>query len=100
LDIWAAFLSADIKLEILHLFHTNPKLTSSSEEIAKQIGRTKDEIQPELNSLLTLGLVKKTGEPELFCLDEDKDRDIQAQIYRYLLKGTEWTTSNYCERFC
>jgi len=100
LEIWAEFLSSDIKLEILQLFHTHPKLTSSSEEIAKQIRRTKEEIQSELHVLVTMGVIRKNGEPGLFCLGEDTDRDVQTQICRYLLRGTDWTTSNYCERFC
>jgi hypothetical protein len=100
LDIWAALLSSDIKLEILQLLHTHPKLTSGSEEIAKQIGRTKEEIQPELNSLLAIGVVKKADNYGSFCLDEDKDREIQDQIFRYLLKGDTWTTRSYCETFC
>ncbi len=85
--MWAKLLSSDIKLELLQLFHTNPKLTYSVEEIVKQIGRTKDEIEPELNDLLVIGVVKKTGTLESFCLDEQKDREIQAEISRYLLKG-------------
>lgn len=100
LDNWALFLSSEIKLEILQLFHTHPKLTSSSEEIAMQIGRQKDEIQPELTSLLTIGVIKKADNLGSFCLDEDKDREIQDQIYRYLLRGEPWTTRNCCETFC
>lgn len=98
--VWAMLLSSDIKLELLRLFHTNPKLASSSEEIAKQIGRTKDEIQPELDDLLTIGVIKKISNLGTFSLDEDKDREIQAQISRYLLKGGNWTIRSYCETFC
>jgi hypothetical protein len=89
-----------IKLELLRLFRTNLKLTSTSEEIVKQIGRTEDEIQPELNDLLAIGVIKKIGNQGSFCLDEDKDREIQAQISRYLLKGGNWTIRSYCETFC
>ena len=35
--MWAMFLSSDIKLELLRLFRTNPKLASTSDEIANQI---------------------------------------------------------------
>ena len=87
--VWAVLLSSDIKLEVLRLFHTNPKLASSSEEIAKQTGRTKDEIQPELNDLLAIGVIKTIGKLGAFCLDEERDREIQDQISRYLQeKGT------------
>lgn len=85
--MWAKLLSSDIKLELLQLFHTNPKLTYSIEEIAKQIGRTIGELESELNDLLVIGVVKKTGTLESFCLDEQKDREIQAEISRYLLRG-------------
>jgi len=100
LDIWAALLSSDVKLEILQLFHTCPKLTSRCEEIAKQIGRTNAETQSELNDLLAVGVIKKTDKHGSFCLDEDKDREIQDQIFRYLLRGGTWTARSYCERFC
>jgi predicted transcriptional regulator len=86
-NVLARLLSSDIKLELLQLFHTNPKLTYSVEEIVKQIGRTKDETEPELNDLLVIGVVKKTGTLESYCLDEQKDREIQDEISRYLLKG-------------
>ncbi len=85
--MWAKLLSSDIKLELLRLFHTNPKLAHSLEEIAKQIGRTRGELEPELNDLLVIGVVKKTGTLESYCLDEEKDREIQAEISRYLLRG-------------
>jgi DNA-binding IclR family transcriptional regulator len=93
-------LSSDIKLELLRLFRTNPKFTFSSAEIAKQIGRTKDEIQPELNGLVAIGVLKRTGGLESFCLDEEKDREIRAEISRYLLRGENWTTRSYCETIC
>jgi hypothetical protein len=35
MKIWTRLLSSDIKLELLQLFHSNPKLTYSVEEIAK-----------------------------------------------------------------
>lgn len=97
-NAWIALLSSDIKLELLRLFRNNPKLTFGSEEIAKQIGRTSDEIQHALTDLLVIGVIKKIGNRQLFCLDAD--RDFQAQLFRYLLKGVNWTPRNYCERFC
>jgi len=98
-NFWAVFLSSAIKLELLRLFRTNPKLTSSIGEIAKQVGRPINEIQPELNDLFAIGVIKKIDNLS-FCLDEDKDREIQAQISRYLLKGTNWTIRNCCETLC
>jgi predicted transcriptional regulator len=85
--VWARLLSSDIKLELLQLFHSNPKLTYSLEEIAKQIDRTKDELEPELNDLLAVGVIKKIGNLGSISLDEEKDREIQAQISRHLLRG-------------
>jgi predicted transcriptional regulator len=83
----ARLLSSDIKLELLQLFHSNPKLTYSVEDIAKQIGRTIDELEPELNDLLELGVIKKIGNLGPICLDEEKDREIQAQISRHLTES-------------
>jgi molybdate transport system regulatory protein len=98
--VWAKFLSSEIKLELLGLFHTNPRLTTTSEEIAKQISRTRDEIQPDLNDLLEIGVIKKIDNLGSLCLDEDKDGEVQAQIIRYLLKGCDWAPRSYCETFC
>jgi len=100
LNAWSAFLSSDIKLELLRLFRNNPKLTFDSDEIAKQMGRNDIEIQHGLTDLLVIGVIKKIGSQQLFCLDENKDRNFQAQLSRYLLKGVTWTPRNYCERFC
>ena len=99
-NVWIALLSSDIDLELLRLFHTNPKLTCSGEEIAKQIGRTKDEIQPGLNDLVGIGVLRMTDGLGSFCLDEDKDGEIQDQISRYLLRGVNWTSRCYCETIC
>jgi hypothetical protein len=34
-----------------------------------------------------IGVVKKTDTLESYCLDEQKDGEIQAEISRYLLRG-------------
>jgi len=100
LNMLSAFLSSDIKCGLLRLFRNNPKLTFSSEEIANQMGRIGDEIQPELTDLLDIGVIRKIGNQGCFRLDENKDRDFQTQISRYLLRGVNWKPRNYCERFC
>jgi len=100
LNVWSAFLSSDIKLELLRVFRNNPELTFDSDEIAKQMGRNDVEIQDGLTDLLVIGVIKKIGNDQSFCLDENKDRDFQARLFRYLLKGVSWTPRNYCERFC
>lgn len=100
LNMWSALFSSDIKLELLRLFRNNPKLSFDSDEIAKQMGRNDFEIQDALTDLLVVGVIKKIGNQQLFCLDENKDRDLQAQLSRYLLKGVTWTPRNCCERFC
>ena len=100
LNVWSAFLSSDIKVELLRLFRNNPKLRFDGDEIAKQMGRNDVEIQDALTDLLVIGVIKKIGNRQLFYLDENKDRDFQAQLSRYLLNGVAWTPRNYCERFC
>jgi len=100
LNVCSAFLSSDIKLELLRLFRNKATLRFDSDEIAKQIGRNDFEIQSALTDLLAVGVIKKIGNQQLFCLDENKDRDLQAQLSRHLLKGVTWTPRNYCERFC
>lgn len=71
-NVRIAVLSSDVNLEPLRPFHTTPKLAYSSKEIVKLIGRTKDEIQAGLDHIVTIGVIKRTGELESFCLDEDK----------------------------
>ena len=100
LNMLSAFLSSDIKCGLLRLFRNNPKLTFNSQELAKQMGRIGDEIQPELTHLVEIGVIKKIGNQECFRLDENKDRDFQTQIFRYLLRGVNWAPRSYCERFC
>lgn len=97
-NVCITVLSSDIKLELLRLFHTNPKLTCSSEQMTKQIGRTKDELQHELNDLVAIGVLKRIGGLESFCLDEDKDGEIQAEIFRYLLRGEDYSKLRYAKR--
>ena len=98
--MWSAFLSSDIKLELLRLFRNNRKLIFDRNEIAKQMGRNYVEFQDALTDLLVIGLVKKIGNQQLFRLDENNDREFQAQLSRYLLNGVAWTPRNCCERFC
>lgn len=100
LNMWSAFLSSEINLELLQLFRNNPKLAFDSDELAKQMGRNDVEIQDGLTDLLVIGVIKKIGNQQLFCLDENKDRDFQTKLSRYLLKGVTWTPRNYCDRFC
>jgi len=100
LNVWSAFLSSGIKLELVRLFRNNPKVTFDRAEIGKQIPGNDVEIQGGLTDLLAIGVIKKIGNRQLFCLDENNDRDFQAQLSRYLLKGITWTPRNYCERFC
>ena len=95
-----AGLSSDITLALLRLFRNNPKLTFDSDEIVKRMGRNYLELQDGLTDLLVIGVIKKIGDQQLFSLDENKDRDFQAQLSRYLLNGVTWTSRNYCERFC
>ena len=100
LNVCSAFLSSDIKLELLRLFRNNPTRAFDTDEIAKQVGKKGVEIQEGLTDLLVIGVIKKIGNQKLFCLDENKDGDLQAQLSRRLLKGVTWTPRNFCERFC
>ena len=97
---WSALLSSDIKLELLHLFRTNPKLTFGIEEIAKLIGRAKEETETKLGELLGMGVIRSISDTEVFCLDEDKDREYRTQMVHDLLKGCDWTVRNHCKRVC
>ena len=69
----SAFLYSDIKLQLLRLSRNNPKLTINSAEIANQMGRDDVEIQDGLTDLLVIGVIKKIGNQQSFCLDEKKD---------------------------
>jgi predicted transcriptional regulator len=88
-ELWAKLLSSDVKIELLQLFRGNPKVAYSADEVAKQIGRNRDELETALNDLVEVGVIRKAGNPGSYQFDEERDREVQARISSYLLRGRE-----------
>ncbi len=84
--ILGRLLSSEVKGDLLVLFHKNPGLIDSSDGIARRIGRTSKEIEPEVADLLDLGILKRKpiGKSEVILLDHSRDREVQATIANYI----------------
>jgi KaiC/GvpD/RAD55 family RecA-like ATPase len=82
--LFERLLDTDVKAELLTLFHNNTKLSDTSEDLAKRIGRTPIEVQHELEDLISLGVMKKT---EVYSFRSDRDRAIQEVISKQLALG-------------
>ena len=81
--------STDVKVEILALFHNNPGLVDSVEDVARRIGRTVSEIDADVKDLLDVGiLVKdKVSEFDIVSLDANRDKEIQEIISNQIKMG-------------
>jgi KaiC/GvpD/RAD55 family RecA-like ATPase len=82
--IFERLLESDIKAELLTLFHNNPTLSNSAGALAKTIGRSVEEVQPELEDLSQLGILKKV---EVFSFDLEKDKELQESESKRLELG-------------
>lgn len=79
-------LSSEIKADILTLFHKEPNLITSIEDISERIGRQVSEVHVDVNDLVLLGLLK---ERRIVSFDSAKDAEIQADLSRELLSLAE-----------
>ncbi len=77
MKLFERFLDTDVKADLLTLFHNNLMLSETSEELTKRIGRTRAEVQSELEDLVELGALKKA---EVYSYGTDRDRAIQEAI--------------------
>lgn len=82
-------LSSESKGELLMLFHKNPGLVDTVEGVARRIGRHEDQIVGDVKDFIEMGLFKesKAGKLTLVSFDQEKDREIQGSMTRYI-RGT------------
>jgi KaiC/GvpD/RAD55 family RecA-like ATPase/AraC-like DNA-binding protein len=84
MKLFERLLDSDVKADLLTLFHNNPHLAETIEDIAKRIGRTPSEVQREFDDLVQLGIMRKT---EVYSLGLERDEEIQDAISKQLALG-------------
>ena len=84
--MYGKLLSSDTKADLLMLFHNNPGLTDTIEGVARRIGRTASEIEPDVKDLVDLGVLVKErfGKLDVVSFDTNKDNQIQEIISNQL----------------
>jgi len=82
--LFERLLDTDLKADILTLFHNNPNMSQTADELAKRIGRNTSDVHHELEDLSELGILKKI---ETYSFELDRDREIQDAISKQLALG-------------
>lgn len=79
-------LSSETKGDLLVLFHKNPGLVDTVDNVARRIGRSGSTIQNDVKDLTVLGILKvrQVGKFETIYLDRQRDSEIQNMIADYL----------------
>lgn len=84
MKLFERLLDTDLKADILTLFHNDPNMSDTADELARKIGRNSADIQRELDDLSELGILKKV---EVYSFGLDRDREIQDAISKQLALG-------------
>jgi len=84
MKLFERLLDTDLKADILTLFHNNPNMSDTADDLARKIGRNTADVQRELEDLSELGILKKT---EVYSFGLDRDREIQDAISKQLALG-------------
>jgi len=84
MKLFERLLDTDLKADILTLFHNDPNMSDTAEELARKIGRNITDVQRELDDLSELGILKKV---EVYSFGLDRDREIQDAISKQLALG-------------
>ncbi|MGQ9515611.1 MAG: RAD55 family ATPase [Thermoproteota archaeon] len=74
-------IGSEVKAEILILFHSDPGLVASLDDLAQRIGRPSKEIKEEIDEFVRIGLL---NENPVYSLNKERDRQIQETISRQL----------------
>jgi len=85
-EVLKRLLSSDAKGDLLVLFHKNPGLIDTLDEVARRIGRRGDGIKSDVKDLVDMGILKtkKVGDSEALFLDIGRDKEIQDAITTHL----------------
>ena len=84
MKLFERLLDTDLKADILTLFHNDPNMSNTADELARKIGRNPVDVQRELDDLSELGILKKV---EVYSFGLDRDREIQDAISKQLALG-------------
>jgi len=84
MKLFERLLDTDLKADILTLFHNDPNMSNTADELARKIGRNTVDVQRELDDLSELGILKKV---EVYSFGLDRDREIQDAISKQLALG-------------
>jgi len=79
--LFERLINSETKAELLILFHTNPDLVVSLDELAERLGRLPGEIKKDVDEFVKIGLL---NENPVYSFDRDRDREIQKRISRQL----------------
>ena len=85
-EIMDMMLSSEVKADLLVLFHKNPGLIDTIDNVARRIGRSGSAIEKDVKDLAELGILKvrPAGKFEAIYLDRERDSEIQNIIASYL----------------
>lgn len=74
--------------DLLVLFHRNPGLVDTQEQIARRIGRSSKSITKEITDLVDLGMLRpmQIGKLEVLKIDRKRDEEIQGLVADYVQK--------------
>jgi len=78
-------IGSEIKAELLILFHSNPELVASLDDLAQKIGRPIKEIRKEIDEFVKIGLI---NENPVYSLNRERDRQIQEAISRQFIRDS------------
>jgi predicted transcriptional regulator len=79
-------LSSEAKAELLRLFHRNPGLIDTIDNVARRIGRTGNPVASDVNDLVELGVLgkKRIGKSEVVFVNRARDKEIQDVIASHM----------------
>ncbi len=74
-----------IKWDLVRFFHDNPHTTDTAEGIARYTGRDVRTVEPELQQLVSSGVLQKTELGELMVYTLATDTEIRSLIDTFIL---------------
>ena len=85
-ELMNRLLSSEVKGDLLILFHKNPGLIDTIDDVARRIGRTTSIVESDVKDLVDLGLLKtrRIGKSEVIFLDRVRDREIQVIVANHI----------------
>jgi len=84
-------IGTEIKAELLRLFHMNPGILDTIDSIARRIGRMAKDVDPEISTLVDLGVLRRErfGKLDVVSLDTSKNREVQKKLIALIEGGVK-----------